>query len=34
VDQWRHFEPWLGTLKETLAELIEQYPSFAAKPGD
>jgi len=26
VDQWRHFEPWLGPLKETLGSLVERYP--------
>jgi len=23
LDQWRHFEPWLGPLQETLGELVE-----------
>jgi tetratricopeptide (TPR) repeat protein len=26
VDQWRHFEPWLGPLQSELAELIAAYP--------
>jgi tetratricopeptide (TPR) repeat protein len=26
VDHWRHFEPWLGPLKETLGDLVERYP--------
>lgn len=26
VDQWRHFEPWLGELKQTLGDLVERYP--------
>ncbi|HEX3951851.1 MAG TPA: sulfotransferase [Steroidobacteraceae bacterium] len=26
VDQWRHFEPWLGPLKEALGDLAEHYP--------
>jgi hypothetical protein len=26
VDQWRHYEPWLGELKEALGEVLEQYP--------
>jgi predicted Zn-dependent protease len=26
VDQWRHYEPWLGPLKEVLGDLIERYP--------
>jgi predicted Zn-dependent protease len=27
VDQWRHFEPWLGPLKAALEGLIDDYPS-------
>jgi len=27
VDQWRHYEPWLAPLKETLGELVERYPA-------
>jgi len=30
VDQWRHFEPWLGPLKEALGDLVERYPAFPA----
>ena len=26
VDQWRHFEPWLGPMKEALGNLVERYP--------
>jgi tetratricopeptide (TPR) repeat protein len=26
LDQWRHFEPWLGPLRAEVASLIEQYP--------
>ena len=26
VAQWRHYEPWLGPLKEALGELAERYP--------
>jgi predicted Zn-dependent protease len=26
VDQWRHFEPWLGPMKEALGALVESYP--------
>ena len=29
VDQWRHFEPWLGELKEVLGDLVERYPRFS-----
>jgi tetratricopeptide (TPR) repeat protein len=25
VDQWRHYEPWLGPLKEALGDVVEQY---------
>jgi len=27
VDQWRHYQPWLGSLKEALGELVERYPA-------
>ncbi len=27
VDQWRHFEPWLGPLKEALGPVLEHYPA-------
>ncbi len=27
VDQWRHYEPWLGPLKETLGSVLEAYPA-------
>jgi hypothetical protein len=26
IDQWRHFEPWLGPLKETLGSWLQNYP--------
>jgi hypothetical protein len=26
MEQWRHFEPWLGPLKETLGEVPDNYP--------
>jgi tetratricopeptide (TPR) repeat protein len=26
VDQWRHYEPWLGKLKEALGDVLEPYP--------
>ena len=29
VEQWRHFEPWLGTLAETLGDLVARYPAVA-----
>jgi hypothetical protein len=28
LDQWRHFEPWLGGLRAALGDLIEAYPRF------
>jgi tetratricopeptide (TPR) repeat protein len=30
VEQWRHYEPWLGPLKDALGPLLETYP---AVPG-
>ncbi|ODU53363.1 MAG: hypothetical protein ABS98_00965 [Lysobacteraceae bacterium SCN 69-48] len=26
VDQWRHFEPWLGPLKQALGPVLDAYP--------
>ncbi|MEP6885787.1 MAG: sulfotransferase [Gammaproteobacteria bacterium] len=26
VEQWRHFEPWLGPMKNALGNLVDQYP--------
>ncbi|HEY3731681.1 MAG TPA: sulfotransferase [Steroidobacteraceae bacterium] len=26
LDQWRHFEPWLGALKQALGPVLETYP--------
>jgi hypothetical protein len=26
VDQWRHYEPWLGPLKAALGDWVERYP--------
>jgi tetratricopeptide (TPR) repeat protein len=26
LDQWRHFEPWLGPLRAALGDLVEDYP--------
>ena len=28
VAQWRHFEPWLGTLRAVLGDLVASYPAF------
>jgi predicted Zn-dependent protease len=33
VDHWRHFEPWLGPLKETLGEVLDSYPAVPAFPS-
>ena len=27
LDQWRHFEPWLGPLKDVLGDVLERYPA-------
>jgi tetratricopeptide (TPR) repeat protein len=27
VDQWRHYDPWLGPLKEALGSVLDTYPS-------
>jgi tetratricopeptide (TPR) repeat protein len=27
VDQWRHFEPWLAPLKDSLGAVLERYPA-------
>jgi hypothetical protein len=26
VDHWRHFEPWLGPLKQALGTVLNAYP--------
>jgi len=26
VDQWRHYEPWLGPLKDAVGDLADRYP--------
>ncbi len=28
VDQWRNYEPWLDTLKQSLGDVINAYPAF------
>jgi tetratricopeptide (TPR) repeat protein len=30
VEHWRHFEPWLGTLKTTLGNVLDSYPNVPA----
>jgi hypothetical protein len=27
LEQWRHFEPWLGPLKDALAPIVDTYPA-------
>ncbi|MGH8200264.1 MAG: tetratricopeptide repeat-containing sulfotransferase family protein [Steroidobacteraceae bacterium] len=29
VEQWRHYEPWLGPLREALGDLVAAYPPTA-----
>ena len=30
MEQWRHFEPWLGPLKVALGDVLEAYPQAPA----
>jgi predicted Zn-dependent protease len=30
LDQWRHYEPWLGPLRETLGPVLQAYPEAPA----
>jgi predicted Zn-dependent protease len=32
MDHWRHFEPWLGPLRETLGPVLECYPAVPDFP--
>ncbi len=32
VDQWRHYEPWLGPLKAALGDLVDRYAAVAEPP--
>jgi hypothetical protein len=36
VDHWRHFEPWLGPLKEALGSVLDCYPEVPdfSRPAD
>jgi hypothetical protein len=27
MDHWRHYETWLGPLKQALGEALERYPA-------
>jgi hypothetical protein len=31
AEHWRHYEPWLGPLRNVLGELIDRYPTFPAQ---
>jgi len=33
LDQWRHYEPWLGPLKEVLGDLVARYPTPQSQPS-
>ncbi|MBV8341625.1 MAG: hypothetical protein JO173_04525, partial [Gammaproteobacteria bacterium] len=33
IDQWRHYEPWLGPLKQALGDLVERYPASGPAAG-
>ena len=33
LDQWRHFEPWLGLLKEALGPVLAAYPAVPEFPA-
>jgi hypothetical protein len=27
MDHWRHYEPWLGPLKQALGSVLNRYPA-------
>jgi hypothetical protein len=29
LEQWRHYEPWLGQLKTSLGSIVDAYPAIA-----
>ena len=33
VDHWRHYEPWLGPLREVVSELVARYPHPRPAPA-
>jgi predicted Zn-dependent protease len=33
VDHWRHYEPWLGPLKDVVGDLVARYPAAPARPA-
>jgi len=28
IEHWRHYEPWLGPLKDALGPVLEKYPAI------
>jgi hypothetical protein len=35
IEQWQHYEPWLGPLKAALGDVLERYPAvpdFVERP--
>jgi hypothetical protein len=32
MDHWRHFEPWLGPLRNALGSVLERYPAVPDFP--
>ncbi len=34
IDQWRHFEPWLGPLRSALGRVLDTYPAAPEYVGD
>ncbi len=34
VDHWRHFEPWLGPLKDALGPVLTEYPAVPSFAGE
>ncbi|MDA1064605.1 MAG: sulfotransferase, partial [Proteobacteria bacterium] len=32
TEQWRHFEEWLGPLKEALGDVLDAYPALPQDP--
>jgi tetratricopeptide (TPR) repeat protein len=33
IDHWKHYEPWLGPLKEALGSVLESYPEVPEFPA-
>ncbi|MCJ9430640.1 tetratricopeptide repeat-containing sulfotransferase family protein [Kordiimonas marina] len=34
VEHWRHFEPWIGPMKDTLGPILETYPEVPDMTGN